>query len=252
MKFARLAGVFAASGLMLAAGHAFAQAAAPATPPAAGQPAPPAQPGAPGAPGAPPGPVHVDLTPMQPQWTKVCGPDPNQGNKQTCLTSRDFSQGQQPTLSMAIYATEGVEKHTARFLLPIGMLLKPGFRIVLDKSEPIEGHFTICFPNFCVGEIEFGAPTLALMKKSQVLNAVMRNQGNLEVTLAAPIKDFGAAFDGPSIDPKVLQQQQEELQKQLEEQARKQRDLLEKQSQQGVAPPPAATAPVAAATPAAK
>ena len=246
MKLARLAGAIAASSLMLAAGHAFAQAAAPATP-AAGQPAPPA---APGAPGAAPGPVHVDLSPMQPQWTKVCGPDPNAGNKQTCLTSRDFSQGQQPTMSLAVYSTDGVEKHTARFLLPIGMLLKPGFRIVLDKSEPIEGHYSICFPNFCVGEIEFGAPTLALLKKTQVLSAVMRNQGNLEVTLTAPIKDFGAAFDGPSIDPKVLQQQQEELQKQLEEQARKQRDLLEKQSQQGVQPPPAA--PVAAATPAAK
>jgi invasion protein IalB len=245
MKFARLAGVFAASSLLLAAGHAFAQAAAPATPPAAAQ---PAAPGAPAAPGSAPGPVHVDLAPMQPQWTKVCGPDPNQGNKQTCLTSRDFSQGQQPTMSLAVYATDGVEKHTARFLLPIGMLLKPGFRIILDKSEPLEGHFSICFPNFCVGEIEFGAPTLALMKKTQVLSAVMRNQGNLEVTLTAPIKDFGAAFDGPSIDPKVLQQQQEELQKQLENQAKQQRDQLEKQSQQGVAP----ATPAAGATPAAK
>ena len=93
------------------------------------------------------------------------------------------------------------------------------------------------------------SPTLAAMKKDQVLNAVMRNQGNVVVTFAAPIKDFGAAFDGPTIDPKVLQQQQEELQKQLEDQARKQRDLLEKQSQQGVQPP---AAPVAAATPAAK
>ena len=77
----------------------------------------------------------------------------------------------------------------------------------------------------------------------------MRNQGNLEVTLSAPFKDFGAAFDGPSIDPKVLQQQQEELQKQLEDQAKKQRDQLEKQSQQGMQPP---ATPAAGATPAAK
>lgn len=248
MRFARLAGVFAASTLMLAAGHAFAQAAAPAAPPAAAQPAPPAQPGQPGAPGGqqpPPGPVHVDLAPMQPQWTKVCQPDPTQGNKQTCLTSRDFSAGQQPTMSMAFYATDGVEKHTARFLLPIGMLLKPGFRIVLDKGEPIEGHYSICFPNFCVGEIEFGGPTLTQMKKAQVLNAVMKNQANLEVTLSAPFKDFGAAFDGPAIDPKVLQQQQEELQKQLEDQAKKQRDLLEKQSQQGTGTPAPAATPAA-------
>ena len=169
------------------------------------------------------GPMHVDLAPMQPQWTKICGPDPNQGNKQTCLTSRDFSQGQQPTMSIAVFATDGVEKHTARFLLPNGMLIKPGFHVVFDKSEPIEGHFVVCFPAYCFGDIEFGAPTLALMKKTQVMSVVMRNQGNVEVTLSAPLKDFGAAFDGPSIDPKVLQQQQEELQKQLEKQAQDQR-----------------------------
>ena len=163
MKFARLAGVFAASSLMLAARTRLraSRRARNAAGAARSRRLPACSPARLAA-QQPPGPLHVDLAPMQPQWTKVCGPDPNQGNKQTCLTSRDFSQGQQPTMSMAVYATDGVEKHTARFLLPIGMLLKPGFRIVLDKSEPIEGHYSICFPNFCVGEIrirraDFGA-----------------------------------------------------------------------------------------------
>ena len=228
LNLAQLGGVLTATGLLLAAGQAFAQAAAP-------------------APAAPQGPVKVEVTAMQPQWTKVCGPDPAAGGKKTCLTSRDFSQGQQPAMSIAVYATEGEEKHTARFLLPIGMLLKPGFRIIIDKSDPIDGKYAICFPNFCVGEIEFGASTLAQLKKAQTISAVMRNQGSVEVTFVAPIKDFGAAFDGPAIDPKVLQQQQEDLQKQMEEQAKKQREDLQKQSQQGLAPAPAAAAPVAPA-----
>ena len=245
MRLPHLGRAFAVSGLMLAAGQAFAQAAAPATPAGVAQPTPPAAPGAPA--GAAQGPVHIDVTPTQPQWTKVCSLDPTAGNKQSCMTYRDFSQGQQPTMSMAVYATDGVEKHTARFLLPSAMLLKPGFRVVLDNNEPIEGYYTICFPGFCFGEIEFGAPTLALLKKTQALSVVMHNQANAEVTLTAPIKDFGAAFDGPSIDPKALKQQQEDRQRQLEIQAQEQRKLLEQQSQKGMQPPPGPVAGAPAA-----
>jgi hypothetical protein len=55
------------------------------------------------------------------------------------------------------------------------------------------------------------------------------------VTFNVPMKDFGTAFDGPAVDPKVLEQQQQELQKQLEEKAKQQREQLEKQ--QSAAPP---------------
>ena len=54
------------------------------------------------------------------------------------------------------------------------------------------------------------------------------------------MKDFGAAFDGPAVDPKVLEQQNQELQKQLEERAEEQRKKLEQQ-QGGAAPAAPAT-----------
>ena len=61
---------------------------------------------------------------------------------------------------------------------------------------------------------------------------VVRNQANSEVTFTLPMKDFGAAFDGPPIDPAVLEQRNQEIQKQLEEKAKQQRQELEKQSSQ--------------------
>lgn len=237
MRLQHFAGALAVAGLMLAAGQAFAQAAAPATPAADAPAAGGASIGGAGAP------MHVDLTPVEPQWTKLCGPDQSQANKQTCLVSRDFSQGQQPTLSLAVNSTDGVDKHTARFLLPNGMLLRPGFRVIFDKSEPIDGRYSFCFPAYCFADIDFGAPTLALMKKAQVMNVVLHNANNIEVTLSAPMKDFGTAYDGPAIDPKVLQQQQAELQKQLLKQQEEQRAALEQQSQKGLAPAPAPLAP---------
>jgi hypothetical protein len=142
-----------------------------------------------------------------------------------------------------VYQISGNEKRMARFLLPVGLLLRPGFRLILDKGEPIEGRFAVCFPNGCFAEAELNDTAMAALKKVATAAVVVRNQGNQEVTFNIPMKDFAAAFDGPAVDPKVLQQQNEQLQKQLEEKARVQREQLEKQ------PPAASAAPAPAPAP---
>jgi invasion protein IalB len=238
--FVRFGALTLAAGLVLAAGGAFAQATKPAAPAAAAPaPATPA-PVAP-APAAPPsGPVRLDLMPMQAPWTKICGKDQGSG-KEVCYTTRDFGQAadQPPTLAIAIYQMANEDRRIARFLLPVGLLLRPGFRLVIDKGEPIDGKFAICFPNGCFAEAELNGATLGALKKAQTASVTVRNQANIEVTFNLPMKDFGTAFDGPAVDPKVLAQQNQELQKQLEEKARQQRQQLE---QQPSAPAPAAPA----------
>jgi invasion protein IalB len=228
--FVRIGALTMAVGLVLAAGGAFAQTKLPV-------------PGAPNA--APTGPVKLDLTPMQAPWTKICGKDQGSG-KEVCYTTRDFGQAadQPPTLAIAIYQMANEERRIARFLLPVGLLLRPGFRLVIEKGEPIEGRFAICFPNGCFAEAELNNSTLNALKKAQTISVIVRNQANIEVTFNLPMKDFAAAFDGKPVDPKVLAQQNQELQKQLEEKARLQREKLEKQQ--------SAPAPAAPAAPAAK
>jgi invasion protein IalB len=230
----RLGAATLAFGLGIASGAALSQT----TPkPAASAPAP----------AQPTGPVKLDLQPMQSPWTKICGKDQG-NNKEVCYTTRDFGQAadQPPTLAVAIYQMQGEEKRIARFLLPVALMIKPGFRLIIDKGEPIDGKFAICFPNGCFAEAELNGPTLSSLKKAQVANIIVRNQANNEVTFTLPMKDFGAAFDGPAIDPKVLEQQNQELQRQLQEKAQKEREQLEKQSAQ---PAPQA-APAAPAAPA--
>jgi invasion protein IalB len=192
----------------------------------------------PAAPAAPQGPIKLDLQPMQSPWTKICGKDPT--GKEVCYTTRDFGQApdQPPTLAVAVYQMSGEEKRIARFLLPVALMLKPGFRLIIDKGEPIEGKFAICFPNGCFAEAELNDKTIGALKKSQSASVIVRNQSNSEVTFTLPMKEFGAAFDGPAVDPKVLEQQNQELQKQLEEKARVQREQLEKQSSQPAPQPP--------------
>jgi invasion protein IalB len=222
MRMAAMA--FAAT--LLSADAALAQATKPATP-APGQ-------------AAPTGPVKLDLVGLQPQWVKQCSKD--QSGKEVCLTQREFGQvvDQPPTLIIAIYQI-GDEHRFARFVLPLGFLLSPGFRLIPEKGEPIPGRFAFCLPQGCFAEAELGAGGINALKKSTNVSVVVRNQANNEVTFNVPMREFASAYDGPPMDPKVLEQQNQELQRQLEEKARQQREQLEKQS--GAQPTPAPTPP---------
>jgi invasion protein IalB len=228
------------------AGAAFAQ-----TKPAA--PAAPGQQPATGAQGqaAPPPPSKVDLVSPEPQWAKFCAKEPN-NNKEACATMRDFSTSadQPPMVSINLFEVAGEEKRKLRFLIaPIGMLLRPGFRVIVDKGEPLDGKYDMCFPNACSAEIEIGPKTLAELKKGQNMAVVMRVPGGdvsgREITFNIPLKDLGTAFDGKPTDPKVLEQQRQALQQQLQKKAEEQRKMLEQQ-QSGVGPAPAAPAPAPA------
>jgi len=216
-------------GLAVSGGAALGQTA---TKPAPAAPAAPAAPSAaPAAPAAPVqgGPVKLDLQPMQSPWTKICGKD-QATSKEVCYTTRDFGQAadQPPTLAIAVYQMSNQEKRIARFLLPVALMLKPGFRMVIDKGEPIDGKFAICFPNGCFAEAELNSTTIGALKKSQTVSVQVHNQADQIVSFNLPMKDFGTAFDGPAVDPKVLEQQNQELQKQLEDKAKTAREQLEK------------------------
>ena len=204
--------------------------AAPAAP-AQAQPAP-AQPAqdqaAPAQPPPPQGPVKIDLVPTQNDWTKVCGRDPA-ANKEICYTTRDFSAkaGEPPVLALAIYDIKGDETRIVRLLVPVGLMLRPGFRFAIDKGVELEGSFEICFPNGCFAEAKVKGATIDQIKKGSILSVAVKNQVNNEITFAIPVAGFGRAFDGPPIDPKVLEEQQKKLQEELQKRAEEERKRLE-------------------------
>ena len=60
---------------------------------------------------------------------------------------------------------------------------------------------------------------LDTMKKGKSVDVNVRNRDSAEVIFQVPLDGFGAAFDGPAIDPKVLQEQQQKLQAELQKRA---------------------------------
>ena len=200
-----------------------------------------------GAQPASPQPIKLDLIPLQAPWTKVCQKDPS-GAKEFCRTIRAFGQAadQPPTLAMAVDTLTGEDKKIVRMQLPEGLLLRPGFRLIIDKSDPIDGRYSICAGGSCFAEAEMTTAQLGLLKKAQLAAIVVRNQIGAEVTFNVPMHDFAAAVDGPPVDPKKIEEQNKTLQDQLEKKAKEQRDQIEK----GGAAAPSSPAPAPAATPA--
>lgn len=191
--------------------------------------------------------VAVKPEPSQTEWTKVCGKDPA-NNAEICYTTRDFVSDQgQPVLAAAIYDVKGPSStKIVRFLMPLGLLLRPGIRFAVDQGAPSAGAYTICFPNGCFAEtVGLKDETVTSMKKGTTINVSVQNQVGREVTFQVPLAGFAKAFDGPPIDPKVLQEQQKKLQAELQKRSEELRKRLE---QQGEAKPDAG-APTAGASP---
>jgi invasion protein IalB len=195
---------------------------------------------------AAPGPVHVELLPTQTDWTKVCGHD-QAANKDICYTTRDFSAAadKPPVMAVAIYEIKGDDTRIVRLLMPVGLMLRPGFRFSVDAGPVYEGAFEICFPNGCFAESRVKGPTVDDMKKGTTLNVSVRNQVNNEVMFGVPLSGFGKAYDGAAVDPKVLAEQQKKLQEELQKRAEEERKRLEAAKQSGAAggaAPPSAPA----------
>jgi invasion protein IalB len=208
----------------------------PAAQPPAAAPAPQAQPAAPQAQppqgqaqNAGPSIVQVKPEPTQPEWTKVCGKDPN-ANAEVCYTTRDFVSDQgQPVLAVAVYDVKGgpQPQKIVRFLMPLGLLLQPGMRFAVDQGAATAGKYAICFPNGCFAEAQVKDDFIGAFKKGTNLNVSVQNQAGREVTFAVPAAGFAKAFDGPAIDPKVLEEQQKKLQEELEKRSEEIRKRLE-------------------------
>ena len=242
-RFQSRSALVLASALALAAGSARAQAPKPAAP-AQAAPAPVAPAPAPAAaPAAPQGPIKAELAGLG-EWIKVCGKD-QAAQKEVCYTTRDFGQpgDNQPVLAMAVYDVKGDKQKVMRMLMPVGLLLKPGFKYALDKSAALPGNFEICFPNGCFAEAKFEQAGVDALKKATVLNIAVQNQGGAEVNFSLQLAGFGKAFDGPAIDPKIIEEQQKLQSQKLDEELKKRAEALKAQESAQPAPAPAAPAP---------
>ena len=187
--------------------------------------------------------VQLKPEPSQADWLKICGED-NQTKKKVCYVTRDFVSDQgQPVLAVAVYDVQGDPQKVVRFLMPLALLLAPGIRFGVDQGQTHPGKYAICFPNGCFAEGSVRDEVVNAMKRGQTLNVSVQNQFSREVSFQVPLAGFGKAFDGPPIDPAVLEQQQRQMEEEMRKQAEEMRKRMEQQGGQPAAPAAPAQAP---------
>lgn len=152
-------------------------------------------------------------------WTKICERDPN-ANKEVCLIAQDIrAETGQFLASVAVREVEGEPKKQFIVAVPPGMQLQPGMRVVIDRNEPLPARYSICFSNACYGDMDIDAKFIDVMKKGQALTVQAINQVGRTVNYTLVLKDFAKAYDGPAVDPKEIQAQQEKLKEGMQKQA---------------------------------
>ncbi|MFG1464853.1 invasion associated locus B family protein [Xanthobacter sp. DSM 24535] len=244
-KILRRVGGLAAMALALGvAGGAFAQT----------QPAKPAKPAAPAqaapAQAAPQGqqaqgPASVAVPGINTPWTKVCGND-QQANKTICMTTQDFTaETGQPLASAAIREVQGDPALKFIVSVPIGMMVQPGTRVIIDQQPPLALKYEICFPNGCFASMDTNAEFVTKLKKAQTITIQALQMGGRTLNFQLPAKDFAKAYDGPASDPNVVAAERQKLAEELQKLAQKK--LEERAAQTGQAAPGAAPAPAAPA-----
>lgn len=170
----------------------------------------------------------------QPDWVKACGNDPGNNNKESCITTRDLrSEAGQTLVSIGLREVKADKKKLLLVAVPPGVLLQPGMRINVDQNQPVAAKFSICFPNNCFAEADVSDAVLGQLKKGTNLLVRVFNQQGQEIGFVTKLDGFAKAYDGPPIDPKVVEEEQKRLQEELQKRAEEARKKLMEQSGQG-------------------
>ena len=141
-------------------------------------------------------------------WTKVCRKGPEANAKQVCFLARDARvESGVPVAVVVLVEPEG-EAKKLRVTLPLGVLLQPGTRVIIDNGQPLTGPYVICLPNGCMAEYDASDELITQMKSGQNLHVQGINGSRQPINIPMPPADFAKAYDGPPIDPKELEQQE--------------------------------------------
>ena len=141
----------------------------------------------------------------QPDWTKVCATSPT--GKEICQTIRDLRS---PDLEMsAQISQEKGGKPKLIVMVPSGMVLSVGARIVVDDQTLDTAKYSICNGPYCFAELPLTDANLATMKKGKKLIVQLINIQGQSGALTIGLDGFGKVNDGPGVDPKTFQATQQ-------------------------------------------
>jgi invasion protein IalB len=174
---------------------------------------------------------------MYSPWMKVCGKGKEANAKEVCVLTKDGRlENGMPVAVVQLFEPQGEQRKLLRVTVPLGMQLAHGTRVIIDQGSPATAPYTICFPVGCMSDYEVNAATISELKKGKTLTVQAINMQGTPISLPMPLNDFAKAYDGPPVDPKVFEAQQQKLQSELQKKAEEARKKLEAQHPSAQAP----------------
>jgi invasion protein IalB len=156
-----------------------------------------------------------DATPSQlafSTWTRLCMK--GQDGTQTCFIGRDVNRiGNDgvttcgPVGAAALIERDRDASKTLRVVLPTSVAQQPGVRITIDQSQPIARPYVSCDANGCMANYESGTELVAQLKQGKTLLIEGTDAAGRRVAVALPLAGFAAAYDGPSVEPRMFEDQ---------------------------------------------
>lgn len=167
-------------------------------------------------------------------WFKVCEVN-KQTKKQVCaLNIRIFSPENKPIAQVRIVEQKGAAQKLLSVIMPPGLLIQPGMRIQVDKTNIGTAKFQVCTPTACIAEASFGSKFIGSLKRGSEMNIVGIDQSRKQAGFKVTLSGFTAAYDGEAIDRKELQEKTETLQQKLQRKADEARKrLLDEKKKEG-------------------
>jgi invasion protein IalB len=167
-----------------------------------------------------PPPAAPEIPPLvYSNWTKLCSKGAETGGKTMCRIGKDgrLDSGT-PMVGAVVMEAEGDARKILQIMLPLGILLPRGTRVLVDNDEQgaLVLPIIVCAGGGCMAQAEANADMVAKLKKGQNLYVQAYNMQQAVFTLAVPLADFAKAYDGPATDPKDMEDQNKKLQDQLQ------------------------------------
>ena len=159
-------------------------------------------------------------------WFKACTKqeDVDICNVQNITTA---SNGQLITGVSLIDLRGKVNRKVFQVTVPSGRLVPPGIGLQIDGGKTQKLDYVICFPDRCVAEVPLTDQLVTSFKKGQQIVLTSVNFQNQPNPIKIALTGFSDAFDGPAVDPKVLQAEQEKFQEELKKRAEEERKRLQ-------------------------
>jgi invasion protein IalB len=165
----------------------------------------------------------------QPDWEKVCG---TVNEAQEChISRRRLAATGQPLAQVMVI--ERPEKIHLQISVPPVALIQPGIKVAIDNGEPVTVRYAACVPSECIAMGEINKEFIDKLKRGGTLLVSMLNPQGKTISFDISLKGFTASYDGPGIDPAVVQERQQRLEDELKRKADEARQqLLDAQQQQ--------------------